>query len=82
MAVSHHILDVYRDALSSDEPLWTLREKVVAELAENGDDRDRVVADLEQLRAVLREEGRDDDEEIVLEVIGMILGWSGPRVRI
>jgi hypothetical protein len=82
MAVSHHILDVYRDALSSEEPLWTLRDKVVAELAENGDDRERVVADLEKLRAVLRDEGRDDDDELVLDVIGMVVGWSGPRVRI
>jgi len=62
------------------EASWP-REKVVAELAENGDDRDRVVADLEQLRAALRDEGRDDDEDIVLDVIGMVVGWSGPRVR-
>ena len=82
MAVSPHILDAYLDALASDEPLWTLRDTVAEELSRNGGDRERVMNDLEQLRLVLREMGRDDDEDYVLDVMSFVVGWCSSRVRL
>jgi hypothetical protein len=82
VAVSQHhdILDAYRTALASEQPLWTLRAAVAEELRRSGDDRPRVLEDLEQLRAVLEDEGRDED--VVLDVMSFVAGWCSPQLRL
>jgi hypothetical protein len=37
---------------------------------------------LEELRFELREEGREDAEDTVLDVMDFITGWSSPHMRI
>lgn len=80
MAIAIHPLDAYRTALSSDRPLLALREVAADALQEYG--RKQVIKDLEQLRLVLRDEGRDADEDTVLEVLSYLVGWSGPKLRL
>jgi hypothetical protein len=82
MAVAIHPLDAYRTALSANAPLSALRSVVADALRENGGNYARVTRDLEQLRLVLRDEGRDDDEDTVLEVLSYLVGWSGPKLRL
>jgi hypothetical protein len=82
MAVFPYILDAYRDALSADEPLWALRDVAAQELERNHGDRERILADLEQLRVVLREEGRDDEDDTVLDVMSFLVGWCSPRLAL
>lgn len=82
MAIAIHPLDAYRTALSAGEPLAALRSVVAESLRENGGDYGRVVEDLEQLRLVLQDEGRDEDEDTVLEVLSYLVGWCGPRLRL
>jgi hypothetical protein len=73
-------LDEYRQALDSDDPLWVLRDAAVRQLEAYGGNRDRLLYDLERLRNVLQREGRNDD--VVLEVMDFVTGWSSPHVRI
>jgi hypothetical protein len=80
MAVDSHTFSAYRNALDAEEPLVALRSTVADELREHGDDRRRVLNDLEELRLVLREEGRDED--VVLDVMDFVTGWCSPHERL
>ena len=68
-------------ALHSEQPLWRLRE-VVQGLLVQGHERDAIAADLESFRSLLQESGRDEDEDIVLEVIDFLAGWCSPHMRL
>jgi Asp-tRNA(Asn)/Glu-tRNA(Gln) amidotransferase A subunit family amidase len=72
--------DFYR-ALASEKPLERLRRAVAREL-EVGVPRERLIAQLEDLRADLRASGREDDEDVVLEVMDFLTGWSSPHMRL
>jgi hypothetical protein len=77
MTVYHDTERTYRMALESDEPRLALREVVAQELAENGDDRGRVLNDLEALRLVSRRTGLDEDA--ILDVMDFVAGWCSPH---
>jgi hypothetical protein len=68
-------------ALASENALESLRETVRREL-ESGVTRERLIDQLEDLRADLRASGREDDEDVVLEVMDLLTGWSSPHVRL
>lgn len=68
-------------ALVSKKPLERLRRTVAREL-EAGVPRERLVAQFEDLRADLRASGREDDEEVVLEVMDFLTEWSSPHTRL
>lgn len=68
-------------ALASEQPLERLRRTVAREL-EAGVPRERLVAQFEDLRADLRASGREDDEEVVLEVMDFLTEWSSPHTRL
>lgn len=68
-------------ALASEKPLESLRRAVAREL-EAGVPRERLIAQLEELRADLRRSGREEDEDVVLEVMDFITGWSSPHMRL
>jgi hypothetical protein len=68
-------------ALASEQPLERLRRTVAREL-ESGVPRERLVAQLEDLRADLQANGREDDEDVVLEVMDFLTGWSSPHMRL
>jgi hypothetical protein len=75
------VTQTYRSALASDEPLQGLWRTVAGEL-EAGVPRERVIAQLEDLRTDLRTSGREHDEDVVLEVMDFLTGWSSPHMRL
>ena len=78
MAVVPYAFNAYRDALDAEDPLTALVSTVRRELQHA--DRRQVLNDLEQLRLVLREEGRDED--VVLDVMDFVTGWCSPHQRL
>lgn len=68
-------------ALDSDDPVGALRD-VAQSLLRKGVSRPAVTARLEQLRAVLREAGRDQEEDTVLDVLDFVAGWTSPHMKI
>lgn len=82
MAVTTYMADAYLGALESPVPLMALRAVVEHELRDRHADRDVVLAELEALRGQLRSEGRDDLEDVVLEVMDFVAGWCSPHVRV
>jgi hypothetical protein len=82
MAVTTYMPDAYLGALDSPRPLATLRDLVKHELHARHGDRDVVLGELEALRGELRRGGREDLEDVVLEVMDFVAGWCSPHVRL
>lgn len=68
-------------ALISEDPLAALREFVAVRL-QGGVSREAVLEELEGLRRELRRRHRERDEDVVLDVMDFVTGWSSPQVRI
>jgi hypothetical protein len=75
------ITDEFNAALASGEGLEGLRSAVERELR-SGVPREHVIAQLEALRSDLREDGRDADDDVVLEVLDFVTGWCSPQMRL
>jgi hypothetical protein len=71
----------YERALAEPDPMTALRTAVV-QAREAGTDRDTVQRQLTALRTHLRQTDRDADEDVVLEVMDFLAGWSSPHMRI
>lgn len=82
MAVVTYMSDAYRGALDSNRPLAALRDVVEHELHDRHADREIVLSELEALRGDLRQAGREDAEDVVLEVMDFVVGWCSPHVRL
>lgn len=72
---------LYELALRLVEPTQALRGVVVAAIA-GGDDRDTQRTFLENYRVHLQSEGRDSDEDVVLDVLDFLTGFASPHMRI
>jgi len=81
MAVNKGIGSAIHAALRSDEPLDNLRRAVDGQLSA-GVSREAINARLEVVRSELRAEGREDDEDVVLDVMDFVTGWSSPHMRL
>jgi hypothetical protein len=81
MAVNEDILTGFHAALHSPEPLLRMRDLVRNEL-EHGVSRAEVLGQIESLRIELRGGGREQDEDVILEVTDFVTGWSSPHLRI
>jgi hypothetical protein len=68
--------------LKSANPTAALSDVVRRLHKEFGLDREQILAKLEELREHLRNESRDSDEDVVLEVMDFLVGWSSPRVSL
>jgi hypothetical protein len=68
-------------ALESEQPLEEFRS-IVRDLLAHGRSRDSIVSELEQLRSTLRAEGREEDEETILDVLDAVEGWCSPHTKI
>jgi hypothetical protein len=82
LAVTTYMADAYRGALASRMPLVSLRDVVAHELHDRRADREVVLGELEALRGELRRTGREDLEDVVLEVMDFVAGWCSPHVRL
>ncbi|MBA3866278.1 MAG: hypothetical protein H0X42_08020 [Solirubrobacterales bacterium] len=58
-----------------------MRDLVRNEL-EHGVSRSEVLGQLESLRIELRGGHREQDEDVVLEVMDFVTGWSSPHLRV
>jgi hypothetical protein len=72
----------YRELVSAEELRMRLRDAVATDLHERGADREKVLGALEIVRREAREQGRDEIEDVVMEVMDFVVGWSNPRMRI
>jgi hypothetical protein len=72
---------VFGEALRSAEPMWELRG-VVRGLLAQGYNRDELLEDLTRLHFDLRAAGREDDEDVVLEVMDFLVGWSSTQMKL
>jgi hypothetical protein len=80
MAVYQDTFNAYRTALDSEDPVAALRSSVADELRHHS--RERVLNDLEELREALREQGQDEAEDVVLDVMDFLTGWCSPHERL
>jgi hypothetical protein len=81
MAVKPDIFSAFREALDSSEPMLRIRDLVRSEL-EHGVSRAEVLGQLESLRIELRGVGREDAEDVVLDVMDFVSGWSSPHMQL
>jgi hypothetical protein len=81
MAVEQGIFAAFHEALRSPEPTLRLRDLVRSEL-EHGVSRREVTGQLESLRIDLRGGGQEAAEDVVLEVLDFVSGWSSPHMRV
>jgi hypothetical protein len=71
-----------RDALTSTTPLAALRDATIKRLVFDGLSRETVLGDLDDLREELGRSGLFDDEETVLVVMDMMVGWCSPHLSL
>jgi hypothetical protein len=75
------IIDEFNAALASGDGLAGLRAAVERELQSDAP-RERVICQLEALCTHPRADGRDTDDDVVLEVLDFVTGWCSPHVRL
>jgi hypothetical protein len=73
-------IDVERE-LRADDPVLALREAVWHELNQ-GVSRDEVIAKLEDEMLRLRKQGRDEEEDVVTDVLDFLYGRSTSWMRV
>jgi hypothetical protein len=73
--------DEFESALAAAEPLQHLSGKV-SEFLEAGADREELRVRLEAFHVKLADAGREDDDDVVLEVLDYMTGWCHPSKRI
>jgi hypothetical protein len=71
----------FEEALGADGPTAALRAAVVS-VRRAGTEQGTAMAQLTALRNHLRAAGREEDEDVVLEVMDFLAGWSAPHTRI
>lgn len=67
-------------ALDSEAQLESLRRYADRELRA-GTPRQQLLAEFEELRTELRSAGRDQDDDVVLDVMDFVAGWCSPHAR-
>jgi hypothetical protein len=68
-------------ALRSDRPKLALRS-AIQQLVERGYSRQNLLEILEEVRERLRLEGKEDAEDVVLDVMDALDGWVAPHAVI
>ena len=74
--------ELYEAALRSERPTGRLSDVVRQLLKDSWRSREDGLAELEELRTYLQDQGRDADEDVVLEVMDFLTGWSAPHMSI
>lgn len=73
---------LFEESLRSEDPTAALSDAVRRLHKASGKGRQEILAELEDFRNVLREENRERDEDVVLEVMDFLVGWSSPHVSL
>ena len=68
-------------AMGTKEPLDRL-SAAVRSLISEGHSHESLTDELETLRTTLLDEGREADEDVVLEVMDFLTGWCSPHQRV
>ena len=69
------------EALQSAEPVLRLRD-LVRQWMSQGKEKTTVLGLLEESREELRRAGREQDEDVVMDVMDFLLGWCSPQMNI
>lgn len=72
---------LFNQALKSPQAMWSLREAVQYLLTQKRT-REAVLAELEDFQALLQKEEREEDEDVVLEVMDFLTGWCSPQMAL
>jgi len=73
--------DAFEAALRSADPKPSLRQ-LVKRLLDGPTTREEIADALESYRISLREQGRDADEDVILEVMDELSGWASPHAKL
>ncbi len=71
--------DLFSNALRSDQPLWALRE-VARDLLAQSYSREALIDQLTAFGLELRAADREDEGDVVLEVLDFLTGWCSPHM--
>ena len=71
----------FEKALRSNDRVAALR-RLAQNLLDEGRSPEVVQAEFEQARQQLRDEGREDEEDAVMDVMDFLTGWCSPHVRL
>ena len=72
----------YEDALAASEPLHALREAAAHDIHVGHKSRGAVIDALAGLSDEMRRQGRDAEDDLVLEVMDSVEGWCSSQSRI
>lgn len=78
---SEEFSTLYEQAFQTTTPFDTLRNTVI-DLLKAGCERKEVIESLTEYFLLLRKEGRDSDEDLVLDLLDQMTGWSNPDLAI
>ncbi|HEY8598603.1 MAG TPA: hypothetical protein VIL85_09245 [Thermomicrobiales bacterium] len=81
MRTEMQIDEQFDAALHSPQPLMQLRATVSALLDQDWT-RDELLEQLELFRETLSTDGRDQDEDTVLEAMDFLVGWCSPHLKV
>ena len=72
---------VFERALRSTDPVAQLRELAI-ERVNQGNTREAVLGEFEQVRRQLRSADREEDEDHVTDVMDFLTGWCSPHMKL
>ena len=70
-----------QEALAGPDSLNQLR-LLVKKLQSEGLSNDSILQSFEQARQHLREQGREQDENVVMELMDFLVGWCSPHMKL
>jgi hypothetical protein len=70
------------DLLASENPRDALRAVIERELQDNDVDRDRIYDALDDVRLRLSAAGREEDADVLADVMDCMVGWSAFSLRL
>jgi hypothetical protein len=73
--------EAFEQALKTESPALSLRASLAAMLS-RGASRESLLRDLDDIRRELRATRREPDEDVVLEVMDFLEGWSSPHLSL
>ena len=80
--MNEQVVASFETALRSRRPVLSLREVVRRRLDEDSVPHEQVRQELTEFRAQLQEEDREQDEDVVLDVLDFVTGFSSSRMSL